>query len=241
MNESIKVIVADDHTIFREGVISIISDDPNIKVVAEAATGKEIIEKARDYAPDVILMDLFMPEVDGIKATEMIARESPHIGIIVLTISQKEDHLIDAIKAGARGYLLKDCDPGAIIRGIKTVHNKGAILSPSVAAGILAEVKRIHEKEGDINLLKSSLTHREIEVLNLVAKGYNNKLIAEMLLLSPATIKNHISNILTKLHLQNRIQAAVFAAQQKLVEENKQLNVDQNQLGFYEAPEDTVR
>jgi DNA-binding NarL/FixJ family response regulator len=214
VQEPIKVLVADDHAVFREGLISVICAESNIEVVAQAATGREVVEKARAHVPDIILMDLFMPEMDGIKATETVMKEAPHTGVIVLTISDNSDHLIRAIRAGAKGYLLKSSEPQTIVDGIKVVYEKGSILSPTIASELLEEIKSIYgEQEYNHRMAAICLTHREIEVLQLVAKGYDNKAIGEALRVSPATVKNHVSNILSKLHLENRIQAAVFAAQ----------------------------
>lgn len=216
--DPIKVLVVDDHSIFRQGLISILADEPSISIVGEAGDGNEAVAKARELMPDIILMDLLMPEISGAKSTETIMRETPHIGIIILTVCDEEKDLIQAIKAGAKGYLLKDSLPETIINAVKTVYNKGAILSPSIAAKLLAEFKQIHREAGaGKNILVNYLTDREIEVLQLLSEGYNNKKIAEKMNIGPSTVKNHVSNILSKLQLENRVQAAVFAAQEGLI------------------------
>jgi len=214
----IKVLVADDHVIIREGILSMLSSSSVIEVVGEATDGEEAVRIAKALMPDVVLMDINMPNLDGVTATERIIAENPHIKILVLTVSEDSQDLVKAIKAGARGYLLKDTDKSALIKAIEAIYKGESIINPAMAADLLDEFRYMSKKsERKPHPLATKLTDREQEVLKLMAEGLDNKEIAKKLFVSESTIKNHVSNILSKLQLENRIQAAVFAAHQGFI------------------------
>lgn len=213
--ETIKVLLADDHTLFRRGIAALLSNQENIKVVGEASDGLEVILKARETAPDVIVMDLKMPRCSGLEAIQALEAEMPQVNILVLTVSDTEADLFAAIKFGARGYLLKNAEPEELVHAISYIARGGAIVSPLMATKLLTEFKNPTEEtiteptqESEAGLLSP----REGEVLGLVAKGATNKEIGESLFISENTVKTHLKNILDKLHLANRSQAAAYAA-----------------------------
>ena len=206
--DGIKVLLADDHALFRRGVAAVLSERENLEVVGEAVDGLEAIEKARKLKPDVIVMDLMMPNCGGVEATQLLQVELPQINILVLTVSDKEADLFAAIKAGAKGYILKDAEPEELAQAIFHIAKGGVIVSSSMAEKLLTEFKTEegHKEEDD-----SGLSRRESEVLQLVAKGASNKEIAHDLFISENTVKTHLRNILDKLHLANRSQAVAYA------------------------------
>src|SRR3990170_4365398 len=215
MKERIRVLIVDDHILLRQAASQALRTDPSIEVVGEASNGKEAIEKAKDLMPHVVLMDLIMPEIDGIKATEEITKASPHVSVIILTVSDSGKDLARAFKAGAIRYLTKNATPAELREAVKSAYQKEAILPPAIAADLTEE-----EPTSLVNIL----TEREIEVLKLIAKGLDNKVIAKEIFASTGTVKNHVSNILTKLQLENRTQAAVEAALGGLVTDSKTTN-----------------
>lgn len=206
--DDIKVLLADDHALFRRGVAAVLAERENVVVVGEAVDGLEAIEKARKLSPDVIVMDLMMPNCGGVEATQVLQVELPQINILVLTVSDKEADLFAAIKAGAKGYILKDAEPEELAQAILHIARGGVIVSSSMAEKLLTEFKAEegHKEEDD-----SALSRRESEVLQLVAKGASNKEIAHDLFISENTVKTHLRNILDKLHLANRSQAVAYA------------------------------
>ena len=216
MKERIRVLIVDDHILLRQAASQALRTDPSIEVVGEASNGKEAIEKAKDLMPHVVLMDLIMPEIDGIKATEEITKASPHVSVIILTVSDSGKDLARAFKAGAIRYLTKNATPAELREAVKSAYQKEAILPPAIAADLTEE-----EPTSLVNIL----TEREIEVLKLIAKGLDNKVIAKEIFASTGTVKNHVSNILTKLQLENRTQAAVEAALGGLVTSSKTTNI----------------
>jgi DNA-binding NarL/FixJ family response regulator len=209
------VLLADDHGLFRKGVGAVLAEHPDFEVVGEAADGFETIAKARELVPNIILMDISMPGMNGLEATRRITAELPGVKIVVLTIGEEDQHLFDAIKAGAQGYLLKDIEPEALVERLRGICRGEASISGVAAAKILAEFAH-QARETDDGDRPTDLTTRETEVLGLVAGGATNKEIAGTLGLSPSTVKNHLQNILGKLHLQNRVQAAAYALRQGL-------------------------
>lgn len=218
MNTPIRVLVADDHAIFRDGILTALSGDSDIEVVGEASGGKEAVAKALELKPDVVLMDLSMPQMGGLAATERIVADNQNIAVVIVTASDGERDLVNAIKIGARGYLIKDCSRNDLVRAVKAAHAGEALLSPRVAAELMAEFKNtLSEAEAETSGLLDRLTDREIEVTRLLAAGLDNKQIAKKLYVSEGTVKNHVSNLLTKLQLENRIQAAALAAREGLV------------------------
>lgn len=219
MTKKVRVLIADDHRVVREGLIAILETKEDIKIVAEAKDGAEAVEKARTLMPDVIVMDVSMPGMDGVEATRIIKREFPHIGILALTMYEDQQYIFDFVRAGATGYLLKDSDSTEIVSAIQAVSHGESLIHPSVASKILAEFSLLSEGKGKRrSFLDHDLTEREITVLRLVAKGKTNKEIANVLDLSEKTIKNHVHNIFHKLHVYDRTQAAILAIRKGIIE-----------------------
>jgi NarL family two-component system response regulator LiaR len=207
VNEPIRVLIADDHAVVREGLHALIGTEPGMMVVAEAADGLEAVAETRRQAPDVILMDLMMPRLDGIGAIEIIKAERPEARILVLTSFAEDEKVFGAIKAGALGYLLKEASPIELLAAIRDVAAGEAALHPAIARKVIRELAR----PPDLPPTEEPLTDREVEVLALVAKGLSNQEIADTLIISERTVRTHVSNILDKLHLANRTQAALYA------------------------------
>jgi DNA-binding NarL/FixJ family response regulator len=217
MSEPLRILLVDDHVLFRQGIRFGLASRPDMEVVGEAGNGLEAIALARETMPDVILMDISMPRLSGLEATRQIKREMPHIRILILTVSDDEQHLFEALKAGATGYLLKNLTAGDLFDRIQIVARGEVILSSAVAGQIQTELAG-HVRPGSAGSeLADPLTARELEVLERLAKGLTNSEIAEQLVISEGTVKNHLKNILGKLQLSNRIQAAVYAVRQGLV------------------------
>jgi len=218
-DEPIRVLIVDDHALFRRGLVMVLEQEKDIELVGEAGDGAEAVQIAQDTMPDVVLMDVRMPRRGGIEATGQIKAIAPHTKILMLTISDEEADLYDAIKAGASGYLLKEISIDEVANAIRQVHAGQSMISPSMASKLLTEfatmVKKSDEKPA---AAQPRLTEREMEVLRLVAKGRNNRDIAKELFISENTVKNHIRNILEKLHLHSRMQAVVYAVREKLLE-----------------------
>jgi NarL family two-component system response regulator LiaR len=211
MTELIGVLIADDHPFVRHGLRTFLETLDDVEVVGEAANGAEAVEQAAKLVPDVVLMDLVMPELDGVEATRRIRAESPTTKVIVLTSFDADEQVFPAIKAGAAGYLLKDVRPAELAEAIRKASRGEALLAPSVAAKLMQEVA------GDRSPA-AGLTERELEVLRLIARGLSNKMIARELVVSEKTVKTHVSNILAKLHLSDRTQAALYAVREGLAE-----------------------
>ncbi|RME82577.1 MAG: DNA-binding response regulator [Caldilineae bacterium] len=208
MNEPITVLLVDDHAIVRQGIRAYLDTQPDIEVVGEAQTGAEAITLAQETAPDVVLMDLLMPDTDGVEATRALRRISPHSQVVILTSYHEDEHIFPAIKAGALSYLLKDIAPHELAEAVRRAARGEASIHPSVATRLVQEVRR--PSHHPINPF-AELSDREFEVLRLIAEGLDNATIAERLSISEKTVKSHVSNILGKLHLADRTQAAVFA------------------------------
>jgi NarL family two-component system response regulator LiaR len=212
MADPIRVLVVDDHAIVREGLRWLMSTEPGIELVGEAADGQEALEKARALCPDVILMDLVMPRMDGIVAISRIKETLPEVRVLVLTSFAEDEQVFPAIKAGALGYLLKDTSPQALLRAIRDIHAGTPTMHPLVARKLIQELQR----PSDLPPTREPLTEREMEVLRLVARGLSNEEIAERLYIGERTARTHVSNILSKLHLANRTQAALYALREGL-------------------------
>jgi len=209
----IRVLIADDHVFYREGVRALLSNSPEITVIGEASNGDEVIVKAAALNPDVILMDLKMPGMNGIEATRKITQEQADIGILVITMFDDDDSVFAAMRAGARGYLLKDADKEELVRAIVAVEKGGAIFSPAIAQRMIqyftvSPARQSSSRKPDEF---TELTEREIEILDLIAQGHNNLVIANKLSLSIKTVQNYVSSILTKLQVADRAQAIVRA------------------------------
>jgi NarL family two-component system response regulator LiaR len=212
MTEEIRILVADDHAVVREGLRALIETEPGMKLVGEAADGFEAVRQARALEPDVILLDLVMPRKGGIEAIREIKQELLGARILVLTSFAEDDKVFPAIKAGAQGYLLKDASPRELLRAIRDIHRGEPSMHPTVARKLMLELQRSSE----LPPTEEPLTEREAEVLGLVARGLTNQEIADRLFVSERTVRAHVSNILSKLHLANRTQAALYALREGL-------------------------
>jgi two-component system NarL family response regulator len=214
-----RVLIADDHQVVREGLSAILTTKENIEVVGLAKDGVEAVEMTRTLLPDVVLMDISMPRMNGVEATREIKRENPHIGVVVLTMYAEDEYIFDLVKAGATGYLLKDADSSQIVKAIRAIAEGESLIHPSVASKILNEFSLLAAGKGrKPGRLEHDLTDREITVLELVAEGKTNKEIANVLDLSEKTVKNHVRNIFHKLHVYDRTQAAIHAIRKGLIE-----------------------
>jgi len=222
MSEPLRILLVDDHILFRTGVKAVLASRSDMEVVGEAGDGLEAVELARETMPDVILMDIKMPGCNGLEATRRIKQELPYVNVFMLTVSEDDEHVLEAIKSGAQGYLIKDLKARQLFDALEGVAKGEAAFSGVIAAKILREFdKTVRGANRDLEGAEP-LTQREIEVLQMVAQGKSNQEIAEALVVSESTVKNHLRNILGKLHLRNRIEAAVYAVRKGLVEEPPQ-------------------
>jgi DNA-binding NarL/FixJ family response regulator len=206
--DTIRVLLADDHAPFRSGLATLLETVPGVEVAGQAATGEEAVARAASSQPDVVVMDLNMPVLDGIEATRRIVATSPHIAVLVVSMYEADDQVFGALKAGARGYLLKGADRGELVRAIRSVASGEAIFGPGIARRLVAFFAARPEVEPTIF---PELTDREREILDLVARGMSNTEITNRLVLSPKTVRNHVSNIFSKLQVADRAQAIVRA------------------------------
>jgi DNA-binding NarL/FixJ family response regulator len=217
--DPIRVLVVDDHALFRRGLQMVLGAESDVEVVGEASDGAEALKVASETLPDIVLMDVRMPRRGGIDATTAIKDAVPSAKIIMLTISDEEADLYDAIKAGAMGYLLKEISIEEVATAVRAVYNGQSLISPSMASKLLNEFATMVRKDDERQQVPTPrLTDREMEVLKLVAKGLNNRDIAKKLFISENTVKNHIRNILEKLQLHSRMEAVVYAVREKLLE-----------------------
>ena len=215
MTEPITVLIVDDHQVVRQGVRAFLETQSDIAVVAEAESGEVAAQLAAEYAPDVVLMDLLMPGMDGIAATQQVKQASPRTQVIVLTSYHQDEHVFPAIRAGALSYLLKDASPQELVEAVRKAARGEVVLHSRIAARMMQE---LHGARQDASpTLTTALSERELDVLRLVADGLTNAEIAERLVISDKTVKSHVSNILSKLHLADRTQAAVFAWREGVV------------------------
>jgi DNA-binding NarL/FixJ family response regulator len=210
------VLLVDDHDLFRTGLRNLL-EEQGVQVVGEADTGTEALRQVREVAPDVVVMDLNMPGISGVEATRQITMIAPLTRVLVLTISDQDGDVMDAILAGACGYLLKDSSIQELMQGIRAAAVGESLVSPTIASKVLQRVRASSSSQREADTIQSELSDREIEVLKLIANGKDNAMIAGELHISPKTVKNHISNILMKLQIDNRIQAAVFAVRSGIV------------------------
>jgi DNA-binding NarL/FixJ family response regulator len=227
--DTIRILIVDDHTLFRTGIRKMLEEEADMCVVGEAATGREALDQARSLVPDVVLMDIKMPDpsassrpgapgpakaLDGIEATRILHREMPHLGIIFCTVFEDDEFVFAGLQAGGRGYIVKDDDPDTMLRAIRAVAHGESLLGPAVAQKVMQQFSAFPGKQTP---LVDDLTPRELEVLKLIASGLNNRQIAEDLVLSEKTVKNHINNIFSKLHVFDRGQAILYAIREGLV------------------------
>ncbi len=216
--EPIRVVVVDDQELFRRGMVMLLSVEDDIEVVGEASDGDEASELAATLVPDVVLLDVRMPKRSGIEACAAIKEVAPSANIIMLTVSDEEADLYEAIKSGASGYLLKDASIDQVAQAVRLVADGQSLISPSMAAKLLEEFKLIASAGSRPDLITPRLTQRELDVLRLVARGLNNKDIASDLFISENTVKNHVRNILEKLQLHSRMEAVMYAVREKLLD-----------------------
>jgi len=221
VRSSIRVLIVDDHGIVRKGIRALLAEVDDIDVVGEASNGEESVIQAEQLRPDVILMDLVMPGMDGVTATAQIKSTMPDAKILVLTSFATDDKVFPAIKAGALGYLLKDSEPDDLVKAIRRLHRGEPYLHPRIAKKVLQELSRPPERPPT----PDPLTERELEVLHLLAKGLSNQEIAELLVVAEVTVRTHVSHILSKLHLASRVQATLYALREGLASLNN--HVDQ--------------
>ena len=215
-----RVLVVDDHALFRQGVAGLLRDAEGFTVVGEAQDGCEAVAKAKALRPDVVLMDIYLPGMDGLEAARRIKEAMPSTKIIILTVSEEDQKLFDAIKAGSQGYLLKSVEPEELFRTLRGVLRGEAFVTPSMAAKILEEFTRqVRPQKGTTS---AALSPREREVLELLTRGAVNKEIAAALKISENTVKNHLKNIMEKLHLENRVQVVAYALREGLVKPRDQ-------------------
>ena len=213
---AIRVLLVDDHDLFRTGLRNLL-EEQGVDIVAEASSGSEALHHVRESAPDVVVMDLNMPGMTGVEATRHISRDAPLTRVVVLTISDQEQDVMDAILAGACGYLLKDASIQELMQGLEAAAVGESLISPHIAGKVLQHVRATTAAPEAAATIRAELSDREIQVLKLIANGKDNAVIAGELHISPKTVKNHISNILMKLQIENRIQAAVYAVRSGIV------------------------
>jgi len=211
----IRVLLADDHTIFRKGLREIIEKQGDMTVVGEAKDGFEAVNKTKELAPDVILMDISMPSLDGVNATRLIRRQNEQVGIVMLTMYRDNAYVFEAIKAGAQGYIVKDADLSELLKAIRSIHRGEPVIDSSIAGRVLVEFCKPTRSQKTQDFLR--LSDRETKILQLVAQGATNKEIAEQLFISEHTVRNTLSIIFKKLHVNSRTEAAVQAVQEGLL------------------------
>ena len=223
---AVKVLIVDDHDIVRQGLRYYLDVHDEINVVGEAETGVEALSLVRKMEPDVVLMDLVMPEMDGIEATQELLARNPDIKVIVLTTFAEEQKVFPAIEAGATSYLLKDVKPPDLVKAIQAAHRGESQLHPDIAKKLMSRV--VHSSQGTTEMaVPKELTKRELEVLRLIADGLSNRELAQALTISEKTVKKHVSSILGKLHLADRTQAAIYAYKHNLVSSDSQPGSDE--------------
>ncbi|MGF9767763.1 response regulator [Bacillus albus] len=213
----IKVLLVDDHTVVLKGLAFFLSTQEDLELVGEASNGKEALVKVGETHPDVVLMDLYMPEMDGVEATGCIKKEYPDVKVIVLTSFSDQAHVLPALRAGSSGYILKDVEPDQLVEAIRSAYKGNIQLHPDIANALLSQTLPVEEKEEEHSIQVDVLTARENEVLQLLAKGMSNKEIASVLVITEKTVKAHVSSILSKLNLSDRTQAALYAVKNGIV------------------------
>jgi DNA-binding NarL/FixJ family response regulator len=218
MESTIRVLVADDHGVVREGLRAVLGSEPDMEVVGEATTGKEVVERAAELGPDVILMDIQMPDVNGIEATRRIFEVDPDIGVVVLTMFEDDDSVFSAMRAGARGYVLKGAPPSEILKVLRAVAAGEAHFGPEIARRLMSFFSE--QSPASAQDIFPELSARELEILDLIAQGHTNAKIAARLYLSPKTVGNHISHIFTKLQVADRAHAIIRAREAGLGRED---------------------
>lgn len=213
---TIRLLIVDDHAVVRKGIRALLATEPSLDIIGEAEDGFKATQLYQELKPDILLLDLLMPKMNGIEVIKAVKEFDPDAKILVLTSFAADDQVFPAIKAGALGYLLKDTDPEALVNAIRQVYQGESSLSPTVARKVLQEISQPSEKP----LIPDPLTKREIEVLQVLAKGKSNREIGEILSISETTVRTHVSNILAKLHLASRTEAALYALKEGMANLN---------------------
>jgi DNA-binding NarL/FixJ family response regulator len=219
--EPIRAMIVDDHALFRRGLEMVLDSEPDIELVGQASDGAEAVEKAAESLPDVVLMDIRMPRSSGIEACRAMKEAAPSAKIVILTISDEEEDLFEAIRAGASGYLLKDIPLDEVAGAVRAVYGGQSLINPSMAGKLLTEFATLAKRDDEERVQEvpaPRLTEREMQVLKLVARGMNNRDIAKELFISENTVKNHVRNILEKLQIHSRMEAVMVAVREKLIE-----------------------
>ena len=218
----VKVMIADDHPLIREGLVKVMSLEPALEVVGEAVDGEDLVRQTKNIMPDVILLDLYMPKMDGLEAARIIREKHPGIRLIALTVEDSEQRVVEVIRAGVHGYVLKDIEPDALTSAILAVHAGETVIHPRIGPILFRELSQADEVAASRSSTRPDnlprLTTREIQILKYITEGMHNREIAGQLFISEKTVKNHLSNIFKKLEVEDRTQAALTAIKQKLVD-----------------------
>lgn len=218
----IKILIADDHALLRQGIRKVLELEEDFQVIGEAGDGEEAVENTAALVPEILLLDINMPKINGLEVIKRVRERQPKVKIIVLTIHDDENYVMEVIKAGAVGYLLKDIEPGMLVMAIRTVHKGESFIYPTLAKKLFGEINRQHERNLEaVKVMERSkeerLSYREIEVLEMVCKGLSNQEVAKQLFLSEKTVKNHLTSIFRKIGVSDRTQAVLYAIRNKIV------------------------
>ena len=216
MAEAIRLLLADDHTVLRQGMAQVLDMQPDIDVVAQADNGQEAVRLVAKHRPDIVLMDINMPEMDGVEAAARITADYPDTGVIILTMYRRDDYVFEAIKAGANGYLLKEVELDELLAAVRSVAQGEAVIDSAIASRVLAEFRR--PQPSDEEEAEPDLPERDVEILRLLAQGLSNQEIADRMYIAEKTVRNRLSGIFRRLHLDNRTQAALYAIQEGIAE-----------------------